>query len=141
MEASPSQPVTTRPIHMVERVVTRIDEFDDIVELLTAYRCDDSQETRDLIVFIAQACMGDNHLWQDMRLPNRVALSDLMKTSFPALAAKNTGDMKWKKFFYKQLCERADIFICKSPSCGICVDYDKCFGAEDAAPREDDTGA
>ena len=76
--------------------------------------------------------MGDNHLWQDMGLSSRAALSELMNAWFPTLAAKNTGDMKWKKFFYKQLCERADIFICKAPTCGACIDYDKCFGPEDA---------
>ncbi len=113
-----------------------MDEFDDLVELLLDHGCDDSRETHDWAVFIATACMGDNHLWQDMGLSSRAVLSELMQARFPALSAKNTGDMKWKKFFYKQLCERADIFICKSPSCGVCVDYSKCFGPEDAAPEK-----
>lgn len=113
--------------------IQRSDEYDDLLALLLDHRCDDSVVTRDLAVFIANACMGENHLWQDMGLRNRTALSDLMRTRFPALYARNSGDMKWKKFFYKQLCERADIFICKSPSCGECVDYDKCFGPEDPA--------
>ncbi len=113
-----------------------MDEFDDLVELLLDHGCDDSRETHDWAVFIATACMGDNHLWQDMGLSSRAVLSELMQARFPALFAKNTGDMKWKKFFYKQLCERADIFICKSPSCGVCVDYSKCFGPEDAAPEK-----
>jgi len=126
--------VHTAPIRMTDRADNRMEEFDDIVALLLEHRSDDSAETRDMAVFVATACMGDNHLWQDMQLPNRAALSELMQTRFPSLAAKNTGDMKWKKFFYKQLCERADIFICKSPSCGVCIDYDKCFGAEDATP-------
>ena len=115
------------------RADNRMDEYDDIIELLTDHRSDNSEETRRMIVFVAEACMGNNHLWQDMQLPNRTALSALMQQHFPTLAAKNTGDMKWKKFFYKQLCERADIFICKSPTCGVCVDYNKCFGAEDDA--------
>lgn len=123
-----AQPVTL--IASPTSTDNRIDEFDDIVELLMDHRCDDTVETRDLAVFIAGACMGDNHLWQDMHLPNRAALTELMQTRFPTLFAKNTGNMKWKKFFYKQLCERAEIFICKSPSCGVCVDYDKCFGPE-----------
>lgn len=125
------------PIRMIERTDTRaknnMDEFDDIIELLMDHRCDDSDSTRDLVVFIATACMDDNHLWQDMRLPDRAALNELMQTRFPTLYAKNIGNMKWKKFFYKQLCERADIFICKSPSCGVCTDYNHCFGSEDAS--------
>ncbi|HEY3327549.1 MAG TPA: nitrogen fixation protein NifQ [Novimethylophilus sp.] len=125
--------ITTRASTTSVRIDNRTDEFDDLVELLLDYRCDDSDATRDLAVFIAAACMGDNHLWQDMRLPNRAALTKLMQTRFPGLYAKNSSNMKWKKFFYKQLCERAEIFICKSPSCGVCVDYDKCFVSEDAS--------
>lgn len=130
-----SIPASSIPIRMTDGVDNRMEELDDLVGLLLDHGCDDSNETRHMAEFIANACMGDNHLWQDMGLPNRGALTELMQTRFPALAAKNTGGMKWKKFFYKQLCERADIFICKSPSCGVCVDYDKCFGPEDATPE------
>ena len=110
-----------------------IDEFDDLVELLTAHGATGSQEERWLAHAIATAAMGSNHLWQDMGLPNRRVLSQLLATHFPALAAKNTGDMKWKKFFYRQLCESAGVPICKSPSCGECCDFRLCFGPEDAA--------
>lgn len=113
------------------RADNRMDELDDIVELLMDHSCDQSNDTHDLALYIAKSCMGDNHLWQDMGLHNRAALSELMQTFFPGLVAKNSGDMKWKKFFYKQLCERADIFICKSPTCGVCIDYSKCFGPEE----------
>jgi len=105
----------------------RMDEYDDIIELLMDHRHNDSEEIRRIVVWIAEACMGNQHLWQDMQLPNRLALTALIQHHFPAIAAKNTGDMKWKKFFYRQLCERAEIPICKSPSCNACVDYDKCF--------------
>ena len=49
---------------------------------------------------------------------------------FPGLARKNVQDMKWKKFLYRQLCEREQLLICKSPTCAECSDYDLCFGAE-----------
>ena len=35
------------------------------------------------------------------------ALSQLLREHFPALCERNTGDMKWKKFLYKQLCDRS----------------------------------
>lgn len=35
--------------------------------------------------------------------------------------------MKWKKFFYRQLCEQAEVLICKSPNCAVCSDYSLCF--------------
>ncbi|HCA26591.1 MAG TPA: molybdenum processing protein, partial [Betaproteobacteria bacterium] len=83
---------------------------------------------------VAAACLGGNHLWQDLGLPDRQALSSLLRDHFSSLFAKNTSNMKWKKFFYKQLCERAELPICPAPSCRECTDYAACFGPEDGAP-------
>jgi nitrogen fixation protein NifQ len=65
-----------------------------------------------------------------MGLPSRDVLSQLMRAYFPVLYYKNSTNMKWKKFFYKQLCDRRDVPMCKAPSCGQCCDYALCFGAE-----------
>lgn len=105
-------------------------EFDDLLALLLDHRTVDSAEARELAYAIARACMGANHLWQDMGLADRGVLSGLMTQHFTSLARRNTGDMKWKKFFYRQLCERAGLVICRSPSCGACADYPQCFGPE-----------
>lgn len=111
---------------------SRLEELGDIVALLMEHAAIQDSKTYTLATFIARtACLGENHLWQDMGLPNRAGLSAIMLKNFPALVAKNIGDMKWKKFFYRQLCERADILICKSPNCGVCVDYDQCFNHEE----------
>ena len=99
------------------------DEFSEILEMLLEHRADKNEQTHQLSYAIATASMGENHLWQDMGLPSRKELSELMTTHFPTLAAKNQGDMKWKKFFYRQLCERADVPICKSPHCADCCDF------------------
>ena len=80
---------------------------------------------------VTTACMGGDHLWQDLGLHSREYLSRLMTENFPSLAAKNVHDMKWKKFLYKQLCEKEGINTCRSPSCEYCVDYLSCFGPED----------
>ncbi|MCK9983958.1 MAG: nitrogen fixation protein NifQ [Azoarcus sp.] len=112
-----------------------IDEFHDLVTLLLEHRNDADASSHALAHAVATACMGADHLWQDLGLPHRRALSELMDTRFRTLARRNSGDMKWKKFLYKQLCERAEIFVCKSPSCAACSDYDACFGPEtDPAP-------
>jgi nitrogen fixation protein NifQ len=110
---------------------SRDDEIEDLLHLLLDHRTRDDEETRWVAHAVATACMGEDHLWQDMGLPSRAVLSQLLERYFTALFRKNTGDMKWKKFFYKQLCDRAELFICKSPSCGICIDYRRCFGPED----------
>ena len=109
----------------------RSDEFEDLLALLIAHQTVPGRDSRWLACAIATAAMADNHLWQDLGLPNRGVLSSLMQIHFTALKLKNAGDMKWKKFFYRQLCEQAEIPICKSPSCSLCCDYALCFGAED----------
>ena len=108
------------------------DEFDEIVELLLDHRASFAEQETWLAHAIASASLGENHLWQDLGLPSRAVLSQLMQTHFPSLAAKNVGDMKWKKFFYRQLCQRAGVPICKSPHCADCCDYRICFGPEEA---------
>ncbi|MDD5033935.1 MAG: nitrogen fixation protein NifQ [Methylococcaceae bacterium] len=108
-----------------------IDEFDDLVGLLFEHRSDDKRETRWLCHAIAACCMGDDHLWQDMGLPNRQALSDLLARHFTVLFLRNTAGMRWKKFFYKLLCERDGAFVCRSPSCAVCAEYANCFGPEE----------
>lgn len=105
-------------------------ELGDLVAMLNEHRTVDDEDGALLAHAIATACLGENHLWQDMNLPSRQVLSDLFYGFFNGLAVRNRADMKWKRFLYKQLCERAEIRICKSPSCGECVDYKTCFGSE-----------
>lgn len=107
------------------------DEFDDLVQLLLEHRSDDAEQTEWLAYAVASGCMGGDHLYQDMGLPDRQALSELMARHFGTLTAKNSANMKWKKFLYKQLCDRAEVRACSAPSCQVCVDYQKCFGPED----------
>jgi len=107
------------------------DEFEDLQALLMAHRSNDDEETQWLACAVATACLGDNHLWQDMGLPDRDTLSLLLKRHFTTLYDRNTGNMKWKKFFYKQLCEQAEVNLCKAPSCKVCADYALCFGPEE----------
>jgi nitrogen fixation protein NifQ len=114
----------------VEGFDGRQDEFEDLLGLLMDNMSGPGVETGMMARWIAVSCLGENHLWQDMALPNRGALSSLMETHFKPLFDKNVNDMKWKKFFYKQICEREGFHLCKSPSCGECVDYQKCFGPE-----------
>ncbi|HUW49392.1 MAG TPA: nitrogen fixation protein NifQ [Sulfuricella sp.] len=107
------------------------EEFGDLLDLLMAHRTRPDTESKWLAFVIATACMGNDHLYQDMGLPNRQVLSDLLEEYFTSLFARNTGNMKWKKFFYKQLCDRAEIQACRAPSCSVCIDYLKCFGPEE----------
>ncbi|AWP24420.1 hypothetical protein C4901_14700 [Acidiferrobacter sp. SPIII_3] len=108
----------------------RAEEHGELVELLLAHRADESRETLWLAFTIATACLGDNHLWQDMGLCGREELSGLLRRHFTALYERNVHNMKWKKFFYKELCRQAQVALCKAPSCRVCSDYAACFGPE-----------
>lgn len=108
-----------------------LDEFKDLVALLLEHRAVNDESHRRMAHLVAAGCMGSDHLWQDLGLPRRQALSDLFSRYFPALAAKNAGDMKWKKFLYRLLCERDGYIACSRPSCAGCADYAKCFGPEE----------
>jgi nitrogen fixation protein NifQ len=110
--------------------VERLPEHEELHALLLRYRAQASASEIDLAEIVALACSGSDHLWQDLGLYNRGQLSELMRVNFPKLAELNSGDMKWKKFLYKRLCEEEGIYVCRSPSCTECKDHDDCFGPE-----------
>jgi nitrogen fixation protein NifQ len=106
-------------------------ELDDLRKLLLDNRsgCSPSEVWMAEIVIVG--CLGSDHLWQDLGLWKRADLSRLMMENFAPMAMRNVKDMKWKKFLYKQMCEGEGIFVCRSPSCEVCADYDNCFGSEE----------
>lgn len=105
------------------------EEFSDLVALLLDHAAMRDETTFWFAQAVALACLGERHLWQDMRLPHRAALSALLWRYFPSLVRRNTKDMKWKRFLYKQLCEKEAI-ACRAPHCAACEVYHDCFGLE-----------
>lgn len=125
-----------RPVpEALARRAARADEVEDLVALLLDHADGPREAAAAIAETLAVACLGDNHLWQDLQLGSRAELSALMTWWFPALVRKNSADMKWKKFLYKQLCEREQLFVCKAPSCAVCCDHALCFGPEDGVRR------
>jgi nitrogen fixation protein NifQ len=113
-----------------KRQVEVIPEWSDLQKLLLDHRAGQHDSELWMADIVATACAGRDHLWQDLGLINRNELSQLMVLNFPELAAANSGDMKWKKFLYRQFCSREGIYVCPAPSCGECLEYAKCFGPE-----------
>jgi nitrogen fixation protein NifQ len=109
----------------------RMLERDDLVNLLKQFSKPGILETDWIIGVIVAGCLGSDHLWQDLGLWSRSQLSAMLQYNFPELAAKNDKDMKWKKFLYKQLCEAEGLYLCRAPSCSVCIDYPKCYGSEE----------
>lgn len=128
-----ARPPLWLPLRIVSRRAQREDEVADVRALLLDHAdpaAGTPAERAAMAEHVALACLGDNHLWQDLQFRSRAELSALMRLWFPGLVARNHADMKWKKFLYKQLCEREALFICKAPSCAVCSDRPLCFGPE-----------
>lgn len=123
-----TQPVEDTRQQLLEM---REDEWVEIRDLLVSHRAglDNSEITMASIV--AAACLGGSHLWRDLGMPDRASLKELLMGNFPSLVILNDRDMKWKKFFYKQLCELGGGYVCRAPSCDVCSAYSDCFGPED----------
>jgi len=116
-----------------EPAVAVLDEEESqLFELLSSHKVDASEEARWIVAIVARRAMAPRHLWQDLGLANRAELSQLVARWFPKLAAGNVGNMKWKKFFYRKLCELEGFTLCAAPTCAECSDFHDCFGDEDA---------
>ena len=108
----------------------RRDEWQDLVDLLLSHRLQQDESEIWLAHIVAAACMGSEHLWRDLGMQTREQLRQLLTDNFPELVRRNDKDMRWKKFFYKQLCEQEGGYVCRSPTCEQCPTYHDCFGDE-----------
>ena len=109
-------------------------EEPDLRALLIEHGSREAPEEAWLAAIVARRSLGANHLWQDLGLASRGDLSRLLDRHFHPLAARNTGDMKWKKFFYRELCQLDGALVCKAPNCAVCDDVSLCFGGEAGEP-------
>ena len=87
-------------------------------------------EARWLAAILARRSMETRHLWEDLGLPSRPWLSAMIAQYLPGLAAANARNMRWKKFFYRQICSDAAFSLCLSPSCDDCDERAVCFAPD-----------
>jgi nitrogen fixation protein NifQ len=111
------------------------DETIMLRDLLLAQRSTEGEIGRWLAAMVARRAMEPNHLWEDLGLRERPELSRLLTRHFAPLAARNTGNMRWKRFFYRMLCEDDGFVMCTTPVCTQCDDFDLCFGEETGESR------
>lgn len=111
------------------------DEVAMVRDLLLAWRSSTGDVSRWLAAMIARRAMEPNHLWEDLGLRNRAELSRLLARHFGPLAARNTRNMRWKRFFYRMLCEDDGLVMCTTPVCTHCNDFQLCFGDESGESR------
>ena len=110
-------------------------EKGELEALFNDFAADSDPERGWIAAILIAGSAGHHHLWEDLGLFSRSDLSDMIRENFPRLAEKNDRDMKWKKFIYKQLCDREGIIACPAPTCDECADFSVCFAPEDEPSR------
>ncbi|NJC89162.1 MAG: hydrogenase [Desulfuromonas sp.] len=105
-----------------------------ILDLLLTYLprdADDRIPTPSLWLarILATRAARSGHLWLAMGLSARPELTAAIHRHLPSLAAANHQGMRWKRFFYRQVCEQDGGVMCKTPDCRGCSDYALCFAA------------
>lgn len=111
------------------------DEVTMVRDLLLARRSTEGDTGRWLAAMIARRVMEPNHLWADLGLRDRGELSRLLSRHFRPLARRNVNNMRWKRFFYRTLCENEGLILCTTPVCTECKDFHHCFGDESGESR------
>ncbi|KWV58323.1 molybdenum processing protein [Bradyrhizobium macuxiense] len=111
------------------------DEVAVVRDLLLARRSTEGDIGRWLAAMIARRAIEPDHLWEDLGLRNRGELSRLLSRHFAPLAACNINNMRWKRFFYRTLCEDEGLVMCTTPVCTQCNDFIVCFGDESGESR------
>ena len=111
------------------------DEIAMVRDLLLSQRSTDGDVSRWLAAMVARRALEPNHLWEDLGLRERSELSRLLMRHFGPLASRNTKNMRWKRFFYRMLCEDDGFVMCTTPVCTQCNDFELCFGDESGESR------
>jgi len=111
------------------------EEIAMVRDLLLANRSTEGDAGRWLAAMVARRSMEPNHLWEDLGLRDRSELTRLLMRHFFPIAARNTRNMRWKRFFYRVLCEDDGLVMCTTPVCTQCSDFDLCFGDESGESR------
>ncbi|MDF0582132.1 nitrogen fixation protein NifQ [Bradyrhizobium yuanmingense] len=99
-------------------------------DLLLKQRSTEGDVGRWLAAMIARRAIEPDHLWEALGLRNRAELSLLLSRHFAPLAARNVDNMRWKRFFYRMLCENEGLVMCTAPVCNQCNEFNICFGEE-----------
>ncbi|WP_063553273.1 nitrogen fixation protein NifQ [Burkholderia territorii] len=91
-----------------------------------------AQDNADCIAtIIAHACLRPDHLWRDLGLDGRDAVSAMLDRYFPALAARNIAQLRWKKFLAQEVAASLGLPAGPAPGCPGCEDFGFCFPGDD----------
>jgi len=116
------------------KVSSAVSNDPELLNLLLGYVAEDDNNGGAILSgallahILAARAAKPGHLWVAMGLFERAELGAAIKRHLPLLLTANDQGMRWKRFFYKQICEQQGGMLCKSPVCGECSEYELCFG-------------
>lgn len=84
---------------------------------------------------VAAAGYGCHHLWEDLGLHGREAVSELMRRYFTSLYQRNVHDLKWKRFLFMELGTHIGNLDKKPPECTNCDQFRICFAATERTEK------
>ncbi len=104
---------------------------DDFPKLLRRWLYEHSRRagepTQWIAAILAQACLRPHHLWQDLGLPGREAVTSLLKRHFTGVVEMNTQHWRWKKFLAYSMQTSYGLDIAPAPGCPACEAYTECY--------------
>ncbi|MDR8028609.1 nitrogen fixation protein NifQ [Burkholderia cenocepacia] len=80
-----------------------------------------------LAAIVAHACLRPDHLWRDLGLDGRDAVTAMLARFFPTLAARNVAHLRWKKFLAQEVAASLGVPPGPAPGCPGCEDFGFCF--------------
>jgi nitrogen fixation protein NifQ len=101
-----------------------------LYRFLLAHRATKDSSHARIAGWLASACMGGHHLWQDLGLDERPQVTRLMRLSFPTLHDANERNLRWKRHLFLCLGESLGRPGLRPPKCDDCGDFAVCMGAE-----------
>jgi nitrogen fixation protein NifQ len=110
-----------------ELTAMKMAERNELVELLFHHARLETPFATQAAIVVATGCLSPMHLWKTLGFSNRSELYGFLNHNFPTLVEMNDKNMRWKRFFYLQLCQSGGDYVCRSPSCEACSSYRECF--------------
>jgi nitrogen fixation protein NifQ len=80
-----------------------------------------------LATIISAASLRPDHLWRDLGLSGRDDVTDMLERHYPALVARNTANLRWKKFLAQEVAHANGVAPTCAPGCPGCEDYGFCY--------------
>ncbi len=84
-------------------------------------------DAADMATILATACLRPDHLWRDLGLSGRDDVTALLTHFFPALAAENTLNLRWKRFLAEACASAYGRAPAPAPGCPGCEAYGECY--------------